>query len=70
VMVVGGTARRWRSVWPWPLAAVPLVPLAALLSTLTSTSLLGLSAAILAGAAVVGTLRARGRQQSEARRSG
>jgi low temperature requirement protein LtrA len=70
VMVVGGTARRWRSVWPWPLAAVPLVPLAALLSDLTSTSLLGLSAAILAGAAVIGTLRARRRQQSDARRPG
>jgi low temperature requirement protein LtrA len=59
VMVVGGTARRWRSVWPWPLAALPLLPLAALLSTLTSTSLLVLSAAILAGVAVVGTVRAR-----------
>ena len=59
VMVVGGTARDWRSVWPWPLAALPLLPLAALLSALTSTSLLGLSAAILLGIAVVGTLRAR-----------
>jgi low temperature requirement protein LtrA len=59
VMVVGGTARRWRSVWPWPLAALPLLPLAALLSALTSTSLLGLSAAVLLGTAVVGTLRSR-----------
>ena len=70
VMVVGGTAREWRSVWPWPLAALPLLPIVAALPVLSSTSLLGVSAAVLVGIAVVGTLRARRDQKSEARRSG
>jgi low temperature requirement protein LtrA len=30
-LIVGGTVRTWRSVWPWPLAGVPLVLIAALL---------------------------------------
>ncbi|HWJ52437.1 MAG TPA: low temperature requirement protein A [Propionibacteriaceae bacterium] len=69
VMVVGGTARRWRSVWPWPLAALPLLPVLASLPMLTSTSLLGLAAAVLIGIAVVGTVRARGEgQQPEGER--
>ena len=55
VMVVGGTARSWRSVWPWPLAALPLLPVVAALPVLTSTSLLGVTAAVLVGIAVVGT---------------
>ena len=58
-MVVGGTARSWRSVWPWPLAALPLVPLVATVPQLTSTGLLVASAVILVGAAFVGTWRAR-----------
>jgi low temperature requirement protein LtrA len=70
VMVVGGTAREWRSVWPWPLAALPLLPIVAALPVLNSTSLLGLSAAVLVGIAVIGTLQARRKQQSEARRAG
>jgi low temperature requirement protein LtrA len=70
VMVVGGTAREWRSVWPWPLAGLPLLPIVAALPVLDSTSLLVVSAAVLVGIAVVGTLRARGKQQSEADRSG
>ena len=65
-MVVGGTARRWRSVWPWPLAALPLLPVLASLPMLTSTSLLGLAAAVLVGIAVVGTVRARGEGQKPA----
>ena len=65
VMVVGGTARSWRSVWPWPLAALPLLPVVAALPVLTSTSLLGVTAAVLVGVAVVGTLRARSKSQRE-----
>jgi hypothetical protein len=30
-LIVGGTVRTWRSVWPWPLAGVPLVLISALL---------------------------------------
>ena len=63
VMVVGGTAREWRSVWPWPLAALPLLPIVAALPVLSSTSLLVISAAVLVGIAVVGTVRARRKQQ-------
>ena len=70
VTVVGGTAREWRSVWPWPLAALPLLPIVAALPGLDSTSLLAVSAAGLIGIAVIGTLRARDKQQREARRSG
>jgi low temperature requirement protein LtrA len=70
VIVVGGTAREWRSVWPWPLAALPLLPIVAALSVLNSTSLLAVSAAVLVGIAVTGTLRARGKRHLEARRSG
>ena len=58
-MVVGGTARSWRSVWPWPLAALPLVPLVALLPLLTSIGLLVATAVILVGTAIAGTWRAR-----------
>ena len=32
-MILGGTQRSWRAVWPWPLAAVPLVPVVALVPT-------------------------------------
>ena len=58
-MVVGGTARSWPSVWPWPLAALPLVPLVAALPLLTSTGLLVAAALVLLLAAIVGTWRAR-----------
>jgi hypothetical protein len=57
-------------VWPWPLAALPLLPIVAALSVLNSTSMLAVSAAVLVGIAVIGTLRARGKQHLEARRSG
>ena len=69
VMVVGGTAREWRSVWPWPLAALPLLPIVAALPVLSSTSLLGVSAAVLVGIAVVGTVRARREAGVGARRA-
>ena len=32
-MILGGTQRSWREVWPWPLAAVPLVLAIALVPT-------------------------------------
>jgi low temperature requirement protein LtrA len=28
-LVLGGSSRSWRAIWPWPLAAVPVVPAAA-----------------------------------------
>ena len=63
-MILGGTQRSWRAVWPWPLAAVPLVPILALLpiSPLlpgTALVLTGLYAVLLVALAVIGTLRSR-----------
>jgi hypothetical protein len=63
-MIVGGTHRSWRAIWPWPLAAVPLVPVLAVLpiSPLlpgTALVLTGLYAVLLVGLAIVGTVRRR-----------
>jgi low temperature requirement protein LtrA len=58
-MVVGGTARRWQAVWPWPLVGLPLVPVVAVLPVLASTGLLVAAAVILLGFAVIGTRRMR-----------
>jgi len=69
-MVVGGTARSWSSIWPWPLAALPLVPLVALLPVLTSTGLLVATAFILIGIAFVGTWRARHHGEPPSREPG
>jgi len=67
---VGGTARSWSSIWPWPLAALPLVPLVALLPVLTSTGLLVATAFILIGIAFVGTWRARHHGEPPSREPG
>ena len=64
-LILGGTFRTWRSVWPWPLAAVPLVLALALVphrSGLLLTALIGLVLVLLAAR---GTVRARwGRAQT------
>jgi len=67
-MVVGGTAGSWRSVWPWPLVVLPLVPLVAALLRLTSSGLLVATALILVGVALVGTWRARRKGEGPGRR--
>jgi low temperature requirement protein LtrA len=58
-MVVGGTARSWRSVWPWPLAGLPLIPLIGALPLLTSTAVLVATVVVLIWLAVTGTRRTR-----------
>ena len=53
-MILGGTQRSWRAVWPWPLAAVPLVPVIALLPT-SALLLTGGYAVLLVALAIGGT---------------
>ena len=57
-MILGGTQRNWRAVWPWPLAALPLVPLIALLPTRALLPTMGY-AVLLVALAITGTLRSR-----------
>ena len=59
-LVIGGTARRWQSVWPWPLGALVLLPVLAVLPFFTSTTFVVASAAYLVLVAAVGTSRLRG----------
>lgn len=62
-LVVGGTARSWRSVWPWPLGALVLLPVLALLPFFTSTTFVVALAAYLVLVAAIGTQRLRGPEQ-------
>ena len=57
-MILGGTHRSWRAVWPWPLAALPLVPLIALLPTRALWPTAGY-AVLLVALAITGTVRSR-----------
>ena len=62
-MILGGTQRSWRAVWPWPLAAVPLVPVIALLpisrAARPALVLTGGYAVLLVALAITGTRRSR-----------
>ena len=55
-MILGGTQRSWRAVWPWPLAAVPPVLAIALVPT-TALPLTCGYAALLIALAIGGTRR-------------
>jgi len=57
-MIVGGTQRSWRAVWPWPLAAVPLVLAIGLVPTTGLPLTLGY-AAVLIALAIGGTWQSR-----------
>jgi hypothetical protein len=57
-MILGGTQRSWRAVWPWPLAGVPLVLAIALVPTTALPLTLGY-AVVLIGLAIGGTWRSR-----------
>ena len=57
-MILGGTQRSWRAVWPWPLAAVPLVLAIALVPT-SAVLLAGGYAVLLIALAIGGTRRSR-----------
>lgn len=56
-LIVGGTHRTWRAVWPWPTLAVPLVALAVLPFHDSALLLVGWLAAVCVALAVTGTLR-------------
>jgi low temperature requirement protein LtrA len=57
-MILGGTQRSWRAVWPWPVAAVPLVLAIALAPTI-ALLLTGGYAVSLIALAIGGTRRSR-----------
>jgi low temperature requirement protein LtrA len=56
-LILGGTRRTWRAVWPWPTAALPLVLLVALFEHSSALLLVGALAAVCVALAVVGALR-------------
>jgi low temperature requirement protein LtrA len=56
-LILGGTRRTWRAVWPWPTAAVPLVLLVALPDHHSALLLVGGLAAVCGALALIGTLR-------------
>jgi low temperature requirement protein LtrA len=58
-LIVGGTVRTWRSVWPWPLVGVPLVLIAALLPYPHGWLLVAVVALVVTMLAVAGTLVSR-----------
>ena len=58
-LIVGGTVRTWRSVWPWPLAVVPLVLIAALLPYPRGWLLVAVVALVVTVLAAAGTLVSR-----------
>ena len=62
-MILGGTFRSWRALWPWPAAVLPVVLVAALVP---HSSGLGLTAGFAVGlvlVAVSGTRRSRARSR-------
>ena len=65
-MIVAGTARSWRPVWPWPLALIPVV--VALGAVPFPSSLLHTAAfaVVTVAAAVQGTLASRRQQDASA----
>ncbi len=58
-LIVGGTSRNWRALWPWPLAAVPVAGGAAAIPHHSALLFIGIIAAITLTLAVHGTLRRR-----------
>ena len=58
-LIVGGTVRTWRSVWPWPLAGVPLVVVVALFPYPHGWLLAAVVALVASVLAVTGTLVSR-----------
>jgi low temperature requirement protein LtrA len=58
-LIVGGTVRTWHSVWPWPLAGVPLLLITALFPDPNGWLLAGVVGLIATALAVAGTLASR-----------
>ena len=58
-MIIGGTTRTWRSVWPWPVAAIPLLLAGGLLPFPSGVWLAVTFAAAVLALAVRGTVVSR-----------
>jgi low temperature requirement protein LtrA len=58
-LIVGGTVRTWRSVWPWPLAGVPLVVIATLVPYPHGWLLVAVVALVTTVLAIAGTMVSR-----------
>ena len=58
-LIVGGTVRTWRSVWPWPLAGVPIILAAALFPYPRGWLLMAVVALAVMVLAIAGTLVSR-----------
>jgi low temperature requirement protein LtrA len=59
-LVLGGSSHSWRAIWPWPLAAVPVVPAAAALGHHHALLLVAGLALLCLALAVRGTVVRRG----------
>ncbi|MDQ7809806.1 low temperature requirement protein A [Amycolatopsis sp. A133] len=55
-LVLGGSSRSWRAIWPWPVAAVPLAPAAAAFGHHRALLLVAGLALLCLGLAVRGTV--------------
>ena len=69
-MIVAGTARSWRPVWPWPLLLIPAVLVLGALPLPTSLLHTAVFAAVTVAAAVHGTLITRRPAPDEAEKAG
>lgn len=58
-LIIGGTARTWVSVWPWPLLALPAIVVVGALPFPRSWMVVVAAAVICAAAATVGTINSR-----------
>jgi low temperature requirement protein LtrA len=58
-LVIGGTARAWAAVWPWPVLGVPVLLAIAAIRYPASWTLVVVAAVLMLAAAALGTLRSR-----------
>jgi low temperature requirement protein LtrA len=63
-LILGGTHRTWRAIWPWPTLALPIVMIAPLPRHETALLLVGALATVIIGLAVLGTTRLRRRRRT------
>jgi hypothetical protein len=56
-LILGGTHRTWRGVWPWPAAAIPVVLAAAAIPHRSALLLVGGLAVLAVAFTVYGVLR-------------
>jgi low temperature requirement protein LtrA len=61
-LILGGTRRTWRAIWPWPSLALPIIAVAPLPRHDTPMLLVGALAAVTVSLAIVGTTHRGSRQ--------